>query len=309
MTWGIAPKLTCKEGAAVQASLDLYRVFYQVAISRSFTLAAQALFISQPAVSRSIRQLEEELHCSLFVRTPRGVVLTREGETLLRHVAAGLDQIAQGEKKLAAQVNLDSGEICVGASDMTLRFFLLPYLERFHSLYPGVKIHVTNGPTPETLRFLEQGRIDFGVVSEPAGDLAALSPIPVGQVQDIFIAGERFAHLADKPLPLAAFETLPVICLEKNTSTRGYLDRFFADNGAVFNPEFELATSSLIVQFACRNLGIGCVVEDFAREALADGRIVRLMTEKDIPPRRLCLVRGTAPSSKAAERLLELILS
>lgn len=292
----------------MQASLDLYRVFHQVAMDRSFTLAAQALFISQPAVSRSVRQLEEELHCSLFVRTPRGVTLTREGETLLRHVSAGLERIAQGERELAAQVNLDSGEICVGASDMTLQFFLLPYLERFHSLYPGVKIHVTNGPTPETLRFLEQGQIDFGVVSEPADGLAAFAPVPVGRVQDIFIAGERFAHLADRPLPLAALETMPVICLEKNTSTRRYLDRFFAENGTVFNPEFELATSSLIVQFACRNLGIGCVVEDFAREALETGAIVRLSLDKTIPPRRLCLVRGSAPPSRAAERLLELIL-
>ncbi len=293
----------------MHASLDLYRVFCQVARDRSFTLAAQALFISQPAVSRSIRQLEEELHCSLFVRTPRGVVLTGEGETLYRHVSAGLEQIAQGEKKLAAQVNLESGEICVGASDMTLQFFLLPYLERFHSLYPGVKIHVTNGPTPETLRFLEQGRIDFGVVSEPADDIAAFSPVPVGHVQDVFIAGERFAYLADRPLPLAALRELPVICLEKNTSTRGYIDRFFAEHDATFNPEFELATSSLIVQFARRNLGVGCVVEDFAREAMAQGAVVRVPLETAIPSRRLCLVRGAAPASKAAERLLELILS
>lgn len=258
------------------ASLDLYRVFCQVARDKSITLAAQALYLSQPAVSRNIRRLEEELGCPLFVRTPKGVQLTGEGETLFRHVSAGLEQIRQGEKKLYEQVNLESGEICVGASDMTLQFFLLPYLEAFHREYPGVKIHVTNGPTPETIRFLEQGCIDFGIVSEPAEEAGDFSLTPVGEIRDIFVAGKAFAHLAASPLPLRALEKLPVICLESNTSTRRYIDRFFAENGVVLAPEFELATSSLIVQFARRNLGVGCVVAAFAEEALAAGEVVRV---------------------------------
>lgn len=234
--------------------------------------------------------------------------LTGEGETLFRHVSAGLEQIRQGEKKLYEQVNLESGEICVGASDMTLQFFLLPYLEAFHREYPGVKIHVTNGPTPETIRFLEQGCIDFGIVSEPAEEAGDFSLTPVGEIRDIFVAGKAFAHLAASPLPLRALEKLPVICLESNTSTRRYIDRFFAENGVVLAPEFELATSSLIVQFARRNLGVGCVVAAFAEEALAAGEVVRVPLEKELPPRRICVVRGHAPGSKAAERLLNLLL-
>lgn len=290
------------------ASLDLYRVFCQVARDKSITLAAQAMYLSQPAVSRNIRQLEEELGCPLFVRTPKGVQLTGEGETLFRHVSAGLEQIRQGEKKLYEQVNLESGEICVGASDMTLQFFLLPYLEGFHREYPGVKIHVTNGPTPETIRFLEQGCIDFGIVSEPAEEAGDFSLTPVGEIRDIFVAGKAFAHLAASPLPLRALEKLPVICLESNTSTRRYIDCFFAENGVVLAPEFELATSSLIVQFARRNLGVGCVVAAFAEEALAAGEVVRVPLEKELLPRRICVVRGHAPGSKAAERLLNLLL-
>ncbi len=285
------------------ASLDLYRVFCRVARDKSITLAAQALYLSQPAVSRNIRQLEEELGCPLFVRTPKGVQLTGEGETLFRHVSAGLEQIRQGEKKLYEQVNLESGEICVGASDMTLQFFLLPYLEAFHREYPGVKIRVTNGPTPETIRFLEQGCIDFGIVSEPAEEAGDFSLTPVGEIRDIFVAGKAFAHLAASPLPLRALEKLPVICLESNTSTRRYIDCFFAENGVVLAPEFELATSSLIVQFARRNLGVGCVVAAFAEEALAAGEVVRVPLEKELPPRRICVVRGPAPGAKAAERL------
>ena len=121
------------------------------------------------------------------------------------------------------------------------------------------------------------------------------------------MAGKAFAHLAASPLPLRALEKLPVICLESNTSTRRYIDCFFAENGVVLAPEFELATSSLIVQFARRNLGVGCVVAAFAEEALAAGEVVRVPLEKELPPRRICVVRGHAPGSKAAERLLNLL--
>lgn len=291
----------------MEGSLDRYRVFVQVARQGSISLAAQSLYLSQPAVSRSMQALEESLACPLFVRTPKGVRLTAEGETLLRYVEAGLEQVELGERKVRELLNLESGEICVGASDMTLQFFLLPYLERFHTLYPRVKIHVTNGPTPETMEALQRGRIDFGIVSEPAPEGTDCLFRPVGHIQDVFVAGEKFAHLKGRTLPLKTLQNLPLICLEKNTSTRRYTDAFFAENGVALAPEFELATSSLIVQFAQRSLGVGCVVEDFAREALTDGSVFRLTLEKEPPPRRLCLVQGINPVSKAASRLLDLI--
>ena len=298
--------------------LDLYRVFEAVARLGNVTAAAEELLLSQPAVSQKIRQLEEALRCSLFVRTSRGVHLTAEGETLYRYTAEGLERIRRGERKLNELLNLDNGEIRVGASDMTLQFCLLPYLEKFHARYPGVRISVTNGPTPETLRFLEQGGIDFGVVTE--GDPSQDAPsdvfpekgvrlFPVGQVRDIFVAGPRFRRLTGAPLPLRELEHLPLICLERNTSTRRYVDRFFASRNTVLSPEFELATSDLIVRFAERNLGIGCVVEAFAAAALQEGRVWELPLEEPLPPRRICVALGDGPVSPAARQLLDLIIS
>lgn len=291
-------------------NLDWYRVFHTVARLQNITRAAEELFISQPAVSQSIRHLEEGLGCPLFIRTPRGMKLTHEGETLYRHVGAGLEQLHLGEKKLKEQLDLDSGEICVGASDMTLQFFLLPYLEKFHQLYPGIRIQVTNGPTPETIRLLAEGHIDFGAVTEPAEvERDGVTLLPVGQVQDIFVAGTKYAALSHTPQPLSVLAGQPLICLENNSSTRQYLNGIFKTAGLRLNPEFELATSDLIVRFAERNLGIGCVVGDFAREAIEAGRIVPIDPEESIPPRHICIACNAAPPSKAAERLLNLILS
>ena len=117
-------------------SYDLYRLFYMVAKKGSITAAAEALYISQPAVSQSIRQLEEGLGCRLFLRTAKGVTLTAEGRELYGYVSVGIDELEKGEKRLSALVNLDSGEMHIGASDMTIQFYLLPYLEKFHEQYP-----------------------------------------------------------------------------------------------------------------------------------------------------------------------------
>ena len=133
------------------ANLEYYRVFYYVARCSSVTKAAAALSLSQPAVSQSIRQLEKALGSSLFVRSARGISLTAEGKILYEYVEKGYSAFLAGEKRLLQMQNLECGEITIGASDMTLRFFLLPYLERFHEKYPGVRFQITNGPTPATM--------------------------------------------------------------------------------------------------------------------------------------------------------------
>jgi len=291
----------------VVQNLEYYKVFYHVARCGSLTLAAQELSISQPAVSQSVKLLETSVGVKLFVRSAKGVKLTKEGELLYSYVAGGYEQIEMGEKKLKQMMDLELGEIRIGASDMTLRFYLLPYLERFHELCPGIKVMVTNAPTPETLVFLKSGKIDFGVVSTPFSGEGVHSET-VREIEDIFVAGRQFFQYKNKTLDLHDLEDLPLITLEKNTSTRSCMDSFLAENGVRINPEFELATSDMIVQFALRSLGIGNVVRDFAAEYLESGRLFELRFNKMIPRRHFCVVTGKGNLlSAAARRLLELI--
>ena len=288
-------------------NLEYYKVFYHVARYGSLTLAAQELAISQPAVSQSVKLLETALDVRLFVRGAKGVRLTKEGELLYSYVAGCYEQIETGEKKLRQMMNLELGEIHIGASDMTLRFYLLPYLEHFHELCPGIKVMVTNAPTPETLAFLKAGKIDFGVVSTPFSGEGIHSET-VREIEDIFVAGRRFIQYKNKTLDFHDLETLPLITLESNTSTRSCMDCVLAENGVRINPEFELATSDMIVQFTLRNLGVGSVVRDFAKEYLEDGRLFELRFNKLIPKRHFCVVTGKGNLlSAAARRLLELI--
>lgn len=289
-------------------NLEYFKVFYYTAKCGSVTGAATELAISQPAVSQSLKQLEHSLGVSLFVRASRGVRLTAEGEVLYSYVEKGYEQIQQGVEKVQKMQSLELGEVHIGASDMTLRFFLLPFLERFHEEYPEIKVVVSNGPTPETLSLLREGKIDFGVVSTPFGEAEDISTVRVREIEDVFVAGRRFISYKNKMLDFQELEDLPMIFLEGNTSTRHYMDNYLAGNGIALQPEFELATSDMIVQFALRNLGVGCVVRDFASEYLDDGTLFELRFNKMIPKRSLCVVRSVRQKpSLAAERLLEIL--
>lgn len=290
------------------SNLEYYKVFYYVGMSGSITQAAEKLCISQPAVSQAVKQLEAALESTLFLRTPKGAKLTREGEMLFQYVKRGLEDIWHGEDLLRQMQNLDTGEVRIGASDMTLQFYLLPFLEQFHELYPRIKVTVSNGPTPETIHFLFDGQIDFGVVSSPFEVRNGMDVTKVKEIDNIFIAGNRFEDLKGKILDYQVLRDLPCIFLEKNTSTRTFMDQYLKTRSVEVEPEFELATSDMIVQFAMRNMGIGCVMSEFAKKAIEDGKVFELKFEEEMPKRHICIVTDNRhPVSAAGDRLLQLL--
>ena len=289
-------------------NLEYYKNFYYVGKCQSFSAAAEELCISQPAMSQSIRQLEAKLNCELFVRTSKGAKLTKEGERLYLHVERGMEEFEKGEREIKQIMQLQAGEIRIGASDMTLQFFLLPYLEKFHELHPEIKVKVTNGPTPETVDNLYKEIIDFGIVSSPFDIKDEVEALDVKIIEDCFVVGKQLKGLADGELELEELLKHPIICLEENSSTRKYLDEFLQKNDIIITPEFELATSDMIVQFAYRNLGIGCVMKEFARKELENGNLWELKFKKKIPKRKFSIIYSKHTAiAYAAKELLELI--
>ena len=203
---------------------------------------------------------------------------------------------------------METGEISIGASDMTLQFYLLPYLEHFHQLYPGIKVHVTNAPTPSTINHLLSGNIDFGIVTSPLPADPHMEIRQAREIEDIFIAGPRFSYLQGKTLDYHELDELPIICLEHDTSTRAYVDTFLSHEGVTLQPEFELSTSDMIAQFVMRNLGIGSIMADFAQSYIDRGDLFRLQFKKPIPKRHMCIISDRRRGmSVAANKLMELL--
>ncbi len=262
-----------------------YESFLAVAECGSISGAAKRLYVTQPAISTEIAQLERALSVQLFVRTNRGVSLTPEGRVLYEHVAKGFSFLRAGEDKLREFTDLRSGTLRIGASDMTLRFFLLDYIADFRQRYPAVHLHIENGPTPKTLEALRAGKIDFAVISGPLpqGERDDLVLIPVKKIQDIFVAHEDFEIAHQAVVEKDQLRDCPLIMLGQHTATRRYVSAWLGEGFPA--PAIELATSDLLLEFAERGIGVCAVTEDFAHAAITAGRVVRLPLAEEIPPR------------------------
>ncbi len=288
--------------------LGKYRVFLAVAEAGSVSEAARRLFISQPAVSADIASLEASLGTCLFVRSRRGVRLTEAGGILLEHVKSAFSLLDAGHRRLRELADLEGGSLCIGASDMTLRFYLLDHIAAFHREYPGIRLTVTNAPTPKTLSALASGSIDFGVISGPLSAAPeGMALIPVRSVQDIVVAAPSHPLANVKDVTSEMLAPHPMLMLEGNTSTRAYLEAWL---GRDFPPPaIELATTDLLLEFCKRGLGIAAVVSDFAAPALASGELVRLDLKEPPAKRPLYLVYSARlPLSAAARRLLAMLV-
>lgn len=284
---------------------SLYPVFCAAAMCGSISGAAKKLYVSQPAVSSAVSQLEASLGVKLFNRSSRGITLTEEGQVLYEHVSRALGLLERGEDKLREINGLAGGVLRVGASDMTLKFFLLDYIERFKQTYPLVRITVTNAPTPRSLRSLRDGLIDFAVVSGPILPDSGMTCLRVRDIRDIAVATERYAALYPNGATPAELCRHPLIMLEQGTSTRSYLDSCMP---GLKKPDIELATSDLILDFARRSFGIAYIVSDFARRDIESGALREIPLLPPLPVRSLYLVyRSDVPLSAAAGRMVDMI--
>ena len=291
----------------MSVKLELYRVFKEVAEVGNITAAAQALYISQSAVSQSIKQLEHDLQTRLFARNSRGVTLTAEGQMLYEYVRSAMGLLETGEEKLSQTRELQMGKLIIGASDTVTSQFLLPYLDSFHKQHPAIHIQIVSGRSHKVLGLLRSGKVDIAFASTPADD-AGLRIYPCFDTHAIFVAGAEYPCDFRHVYTLEEIAAFPLILLERKASSRLYLERFFLQNGLKLNPEIELGARSLLVDLAAIGFGVAGVTEEFVRKELDSGRLKKLKTSFEIPARSvdMCLL-SDVPQSAAAERFTDFV--
>lgn len=273
----------------------------------NITAAAQALYISQSAVSQSIKQLERDLQTRLFARNSRGVTLTAEGQMLYEYVRSAMGLLETGEEKLSQTRELQMGQLTIGASDTVTSQFLLPYLDTFHKQHPAIHIQIVSGRSHKVLGLLRSGKVDIAFASTPADD-AGLRIYPCFDTHAIFVAGAEYPCDFRHVYTLDEIAAFPLILLERKASSRLYLERFFLQNGLKLNPEIELGARSLLVDLAAIGFGVAGVTEEFVRKELDSGRLKKLKTSFEIPARSvdMCLL-SDVPQSAAAERFTDFV--
>ncbi len=291
----------------MSVKLELYRVFKEVAEAGNITAAAQSLYISQSAVSQSIKQLEAELQTRLFARNSRGVTLTADGRMLYEYVRSAMGLLETGEEKLSQSRDLQMGHLTIGASDTVTSQFLLPYLDQFHRQYPAIHIQIVSGRSHKVLGLLQSGKVDIAFASTPQ-EAASLSTFPCLQTHSIFVAGADYPCDFEHRYTLEEIARFPLILLERKASSRLYLEKYFLQNGLHLNPEIELGARSLLVDLAAIGFGVAGVTEEFVGRELESGRLRKLRTDFEIPPRsvELCVLRDV-PMTAAAQRFSDFV--
>ncbi|SFM39805.1 LysR family transcriptional regulator [Pelosinus propionicus] len=294
----------------MNVNLELYRVFYVVASTGSISKAAKELFTSQPAVSQSIKVLEHKLGGQLFIRTPKGVKLTVEGDVLFKYIEQGYSFFKTAEQKFLEMQNLQAGQLRIGVSDTLCKYYLISYLEKYTAAYPEIKIHVTNQTTFEIIDLLKGGKIDLGVINLPIKDDCSLELTQTLKIQDCFIVGKKFKHLSGLPISLKKLVEYPMVLLEKDSNSRNFIDNYAEANGIKLVPEIELGTVDLLVEFAKKGLGISCVIKDFIKEELASEEIFEVTVQEKIPQRTIGVaqLKGT-PVSTAVKKFIEVLIN
>lgn len=282
---------------------ELYKVFYHVAVTLSFSEASKQLFISQSAVSQSIKTLERKLDQTLFIRSTKHVQLTPEGEILLRHIEPAMHFIRRGEAQLL-DAAATGGQIRIGASDTICRYFLVPYLERFHRDFPSAHIKVINQTSIKCVELLETGQVDLIVTNYPNQYLSNVSSIKkIRTFKDVFIANKSFEQLKGQKLSYEQLSKYPILMLDKRSTTSEFLHRLFQQHHLDLVPEIELTSNDLLIDLARIGLGIAFIPDFCIQEPNDDLFIVE--TEEELPTRELVIAHNEQiPLTKASEEFL-----
>ncbi|WP_028550529.1 LysR family transcriptional regulator [Paenibacillus sp. UNC451MF] len=285
-------------------NLEWYRIFYHTAKAGNLTKAAQELYITQPSVSYAIKQMEEAFGVKLFHRQSKGVKLTVEGQALLDYVEPSFSLLDAGESKLNNLKRLTGGELRVGASDSLFKHMLLPHLDSFHAEYPDIRIRLSHGKTPDIVHRLKEGQIDFGIVHMPIVD-PQIEVTAFSVIQDCFVAGGTYKELGGSSITAEKLGALPLLLLSQGSSTRRFVEQWFAAQGITVEADIELGSIDLLVECARRGFGVAFVTRSFVQEELETGSLIELKPFEPIMPRSVGIaIRRDMPLSLAASQFL-----
>ena len=270
-------------------NLEYYRVFYYVAVCQSITRAAAQLYISQPAVTKTIRKLEEEMNCALFSRSSHGSVMTAEGAVLFSHVTKAMKEFEQGEGKVSRLDNSEQQEIRVGATESALYSVLIPMLSRFAGEHPHVRFHIQGSSTADLVRMLREGTIDVALGVTPLPKGISVPILEIAELRDVFFARKDYPVDDSIPLTPSLLCAMPIVGVGSQTSAGSHIAAYFQAQGLDYCPAFAVETSSNILPFVERGLGIGLAPRWTIQASAVSESLRELNTSFSIPSRHVFL--------------------
>ena len=288
-------------------NLELYKTFYYVAKNESISRAANELLISQPAISKAIKTLEDQLNTNLFIRKRDGVELTEAGEAIYKKIKDAMDLINSAENDLKTLTNMESGTINIGASKTIIHEFLMPYIKSFHKAYPNINIKIYTDKTSDIIKKAKMGIIDVIFTNLPYTLPQEFNEFKLIDLHDCFIANEDFSEYKNKKLTIKDLENLPLLVLTKGTATRIRLDNFCEENNIHIKPAMEFSSNTLIKEFTEEGFGIGLLNEEHIKEELQSGKLFKLDINLTLKEKYLGMVYNKENKSLVAKNFIKYI--
>lgn len=286
---------------------ELYRIFYVVANNLNITKAANELNISQPAISKSIKSLEEQLGGQLFLRTTKGVVLTKEGETFYKYIKQAIEFISSAENNFTDAINLETGTIKIGISTTLTKEFLIPYLKIFHKKYPKIKIEIATDTSTILFTKLRNGLIDLIILNLTDKDYGNdIKIIKTSSITNCFVTSDN--TLKDKVLSIKDLNKYPLILQAKPSNAREFIDDFAKKYNTVLKPDIELSSYTLVSEFIKIGFGIGLVTKEYIKNELKNNELYEIKLNEKIPKRHIgiAISKNNLPNF-STKKLIELI--
>ncbi|MDR3270985.1 MAG: LysR family transcriptional regulator [Peptococcaceae bacterium] len=289
----------------MQPSLDLYRIFFTVAECSSISVAAEKLYLTQPAVSQAVKRLEDSVGSPLFSRNSRGVKLTAEGRIFFEHIQQAMKEISRGEEMLRKLQQHDHGAVSLGVSSTLFKHILIPRLRSFIREYPHLEINVVNRTSAESLSLIDEGKIDLCIISKPL-DIENYHFNELAEIQDIFVSSPAYLEALGQQDPLTCGR---FIFMEKGNVTREYVEKHLTERQISIKPALAFSNMDFLIEFAKISMGIAAVIKDFVTQELTEGSLCELTHLPTIPKRSVCVAyHKRLPLSLAAQAFLEHLL-
>lgn len=289
---------------------EYYRIFYFVGKHKNITKAAAELYSSQPAVTRAIQNLENELNCRLFIRNKTGVEFTHEGQTLFDYVNIAHSQLMKGEDEVSRSISVEGGTIYIATTVTALHCFLFDFLDDFHlNKFPAVKFKISTGSTNGCIELLRKGIVDLAFVSTPCNTTREMKLVKIKEFNDILVAGNHFEYLKNKSLKFEDLKNYPLVSLRRGMQLRQFIDEFMADINLTLIPDVEVDSANLIVPMISHNYGLGFAPCEMAQSAIDSGNAFKVNLEQELPHRDICMISDpNHPQTSASRELYRMIM-
>lgn len=271
----------------MQDNLSLYRIFYTVGKNENISQAAKELYISQPAISRAIQKLEENLDTRLFKRNSRGVTLTPEGQILYEKVQNAFSLLLEGEEQIQHSKAIQVPKLRIGTSSTLCQYVLLTYLRSYISQHPKTRITISCQSTYQTLHLLDEEKIDLGLVGRPRR-LQGYCFYPLQTITDTFVAASQYLKNQKELFPeKSLFHTATFMMLDEENITRQSVNAQLKEHQLELNNILEVTSMDLLIRFAKIGMGIACVIRQFVEEDLKNKTLVEVPMGFDFPEREI----------------------